>query len=128
MEHPGDVDLIGFRDSTQTDTWPGAVNAVAEGAFVVIRIDAAVPANNGALVGSIYRVGTRRPDMDGATNVPSFKSTDTTSASAHANFAGEQVWELMPSNDFTPTPASSATTAIEAPAVPALPDHSTKPG
>jgi hypothetical protein len=93
----GDPDLIGFEDSqlNATTILPGAVSAVAEGCFVIVRADTG---NGGRLTGQVYRVGARRPEKDGQT-VNSYSDL-TTDPPKTVNFTGMQVWELAPGNDF----------------------------
>jgi hypothetical protein len=111
----GDPDLIGFKDSTTGDSFaavsyppaPGsAVNAVAEGCFVIVRADSTNVYNGGAGLNwgrgtaRIYRVGVRRPEYDNQNSLnDSYTSTGST---AKADFRQMQVWELMPGSDFTP--------------------------
>ena len=98
----GDPNLIGFAKSQSPTAYPGtAINAVAEGAFVIVRSAPAGAANLGLsrLIGQIYRVGTRRPEVDGK---PYNGVTFTGGA------GNMQVWELQPGYDFNPIPADAA--------------------
>lgn len=96
----GDPDLIGFGGSALADKFvvpENARNAVAEGAFVIIRqaVPTPIPADGYRMIGRIYRVGTRRAEYDGQT----YNSVMFTSTSAPM-----QVWELMPGYDFSKEP------------------------
>lgn len=86
----GESDTIGFAPSSAPGAMTNGPDAVAEGAFVILRGSPTTGPDR--LTGHIYRVGVRRSDLDGQTK-------------DGVTFTGMQVWELLPGNDFTPEPA-----------------------
>lgn len=128
----GTPDYIGFEDSASIEKLPNAINAVAEGCFVIIRADATSPGGfsrtGGRTTGRIYRVGVRRPDLDGQNN-QKLAIVYYNSAGASQTLSGSsglvakdtavtgtnlQVWELAPGNDFTPEPPTTVAPIIPA--------------
>ena len=105
---PPDPDYIGFANEAALafdnglngSPNPNGRDAVAEGCFVIIR--GGVPTANCSPVldGRIYRVGVRRPDLDGAT-VSNLTSTGAQTPQALTNL---QVWELRRGSILMPNP------------------------
>jgi type II secretory pathway pseudopilin PulG len=99
----GGADLIAFDTSSGTDEEKFNVAAVAEGAYVVISDDAitAPTGNQGLMNGRIFRVGARREDLDGR--------SDMTDAFGNPIFPVNttEVYELAPGNEFTPDPGAN---------------------
>ena len=106
----GDPDLIAFYDSgsPSSNIWRGARDAVSEGAFVIIRSDTS---HNGQLNGRIYRVGSRRSELDGQQSFSynsltyDFKTPPASAGPSPPQFW--TVWELTPGFDFTPKPTAT---------------------
>lgn len=78
------VDIIGIAPYTGPYTAPNAIDAAAEGAYVVISNDRM----DGRLNGRIYRLGALRQDLLGY----------------FPSFAAASIYELQPGNDFQPDP------------------------
>src|SRR5207247_2892576 len=66
-----------------------------EGAFVIIARDNLAAPNVGRMNGRIYRLGTRRADLDSETTITEFSS-----------LSSKIVYELQPGGDFTIDPGA----------------------
>lgn len=111
------TDLIGIQDDATVGTTvalPGAKNAAAEGAFVIVSNDTT---NSGRATGRIYRLGIRRTDMDGQA-VQSEQSSGTASTTTFGLVGMMDAWELMPGYDFKPE--TTQTDAASGRTIPAL--------
>jgi hypothetical protein len=98
----GGADLIAF-DTSATGEEGFNIAAVAEGAYVVISDDGITgpSGNQGLMNGRIFRVGARREDLDGR--------SDMTDAFSNPVFPVNttEVYELAPGNEFTPDPGAN---------------------
>jgi prepilin-type N-terminal cleavage/methylation domain-containing protein len=98
----GGADLIAF-DTSGNDEEAFNVAAGAEGAYVVIDNDniSSPAADKGLMNGRIFRVGVRRSDLDGLSNM--------TDAFGNSLFpiTTTEVYELAPGNEFTPDPGAN---------------------
>ena len=120
-----DPDFIGFGPELKANfdsTFPNAVNAVAEGCFVIIRGGDAAAPSNPALNGRIYRVGVRRSDLDTATTLQNMTDPGTgvlTTTSTTVNTpTALQWWELAPGNDFNVETGGTVSTIVNGVTVP----------
>src|SRR5205807_2619472 len=66
-----------------------------EGAFVIIARDNLAAPNTGRMNGRIYRLGTRRAELDSDTTITEFSS-----------LSSKIVFELQPGGDFTVDPGA----------------------
>jgi prepilin-type N-terminal cleavage/methylation domain-containing protein len=87
----GDVDLIAFDTSAAGAQTTDSAQAAVEDGYVVISHDQISGPGAGRMNGRIYRIGTRRSDLDSNTT---YFPAMTTSI----------VFELVPGSDFTPDP------------------------
>jgi hypothetical protein len=110
---PPDPDYIGFAAETNAafdKTLPNAVDAVAEGTYVIIRGTGnntgsnTNPPNSPSLIGRIYRVGAYRPDIGSSgtiTSLPGQVDSGNGTVKSVTVSAGTLKWfELAPGNDF----------------------------
>jgi prepilin-type N-terminal cleavage/methylation domain-containing protein len=88
----GDIDLIAFDTSVAGVQTTDNAQAAVENGYVVISHDQISGPSAGRMNGRIYRIGTRRPDLD--------------SNPAYFPIATSIVFELVPGNDFTPDPGA----------------------